>query len=392
MKYHQGDVGSRTRSKQPSAAPTSSSPRVHDHRRHRVARDDPGDQRRGHAQRVPGRSRGRREAFRLRLLGRRLRLPPRQPGARHRGPRVPRRTSSTPRRRPRSSASCSPVSEARRSSTCTCCGRRSSSGPHAVVARASCPRLSRSWGAASSARSSAARPCRCPCSSPSLRMQFIHEDDVGQAFLQCIVAAGPPGAYNITGEGVLDRRRRRARARPRRAAGSGEAYERRRARALPLSELPFLPARGRVGRGGDAAVDHGRRQGQARARLATALYEPRGPTRHDRGSMMDAFDRGGARGDRGISRRRRVKRHTIDDDDRAHPRARRRTPLGALRIGAPARGLRAHAAHRAARPRGVRRAGRVERQLDRQGRRRGRDARTRCSPTRAAPASTPAGW
>ncbi len=34
-------------------------------------------------------------------------------------------------------------------------------------------------------------------------VQFIHEDDVGRAFLACIVGAGPPGAYNISGDGVL---------------------------------------------------------------------------------------------------------------------------------------------------------------------------------------------
>jgi nucleoside-diphosphate-sugar epimerase len=37
----------------------------------------------------------------------------------------------------------------------------------------------------------------------TLPLQFIHEDDVGQALLLCTVAAGPPGAYNITGDGVL---------------------------------------------------------------------------------------------------------------------------------------------------------------------------------------------
>ena len=37
----------------------------------------------------------------------------------------------------------------------------------------------------------------------ALPMQFIHEDDVGQALLLCTVAAGAPGAYNITGDGVL---------------------------------------------------------------------------------------------------------------------------------------------------------------------------------------------
>jgi nucleoside-diphosphate-sugar epimerase len=39
--------------------------------------------------------------------------------------------------------------------------------------------------------------------APNVPVQFIHEADVGRAFLQCIVSAGPPGAYNITGDGVL---------------------------------------------------------------------------------------------------------------------------------------------------------------------------------------------
>jgi nucleoside-diphosphate-sugar epimerase len=38
---------------------------------------------------------------------------------------------------------------------------------------------------------------------PDLEIQVIHEDDVGTAFLQCIVGAGPPGAYNIAADGVL---------------------------------------------------------------------------------------------------------------------------------------------------------------------------------------------
>ena len=38
---------------------------------------------------------------------------------------------------------------------------------------------------------------------PDLPLQFIHEDDVGSALLQCVVAAGPPGAYNIAGDEVL---------------------------------------------------------------------------------------------------------------------------------------------------------------------------------------------
>ena len=38
---------------------------------------------------------------------------------------------------------------------------------------------------------------------PDIPLQFIHEDDVGTALLQCVVAAGPPGAYNIAGDGVV---------------------------------------------------------------------------------------------------------------------------------------------------------------------------------------------
>lgn len=38
---------------------------------------------------------------------------------------------------------------------------------------------------------------------PQFRMQFVHEDDVGQALLLCVLGAGPPGAYNIAGGGVL---------------------------------------------------------------------------------------------------------------------------------------------------------------------------------------------
>jgi len=42
-----------------------------------------------------------------------------------------------------------------------------------------------------------------PVITPPVPIQFIHQDDVGEAFLLCIVGAGPPGIYNITGDGVL---------------------------------------------------------------------------------------------------------------------------------------------------------------------------------------------
>ena len=46
-------------------------------------------------------------------------------------------------------------------------------------------------------------PLRIPLPLPALPVQFVHEDDVGDALLRCVVAAGPPGAYNITGDGVV---------------------------------------------------------------------------------------------------------------------------------------------------------------------------------------------
>src|SRR5215212_5228000 len=46
-------------------------------------------------------------------------------------------------------------------------------------------------------------PVPVPALAPNMPVQFIHEDDVGQAFLQCVVGAGPPGAYNIAADGVL---------------------------------------------------------------------------------------------------------------------------------------------------------------------------------------------
>jgi nucleoside-diphosphate-sugar epimerase len=46
-------------------------------------------------------------------------------------------------------------------------------------------------------------PFPVPVLAPQHPMQFIHEDDVGRALLLCVVAAGPPGAYNIAGDGVV---------------------------------------------------------------------------------------------------------------------------------------------------------------------------------------------
>ena len=46
-------------------------------------------------------------------------------------------------------------------------------------------------------------PVPLPALAPQLELQVIHEEDVGQAFLRCVVADGPPGVYNIAADGVL---------------------------------------------------------------------------------------------------------------------------------------------------------------------------------------------
>ena len=42
-----------------------------------------------------------------------------------------------------------------------------------------------------------------PVLAPEHPVQLVHEDDVGQALVECVVAAGPPGAYNIAADGIV---------------------------------------------------------------------------------------------------------------------------------------------------------------------------------------------
>jgi nucleoside-diphosphate-sugar epimerase len=49
-------------------------------------------------------------------------------------------------------------------------------------------------------------PVPVPAPIPDVPLQLVHEDDVGRALVQCIVGAGPAGAYNIAGDGVLSAR------------------------------------------------------------------------------------------------------------------------------------------------------------------------------------------
>jgi nucleoside-diphosphate-sugar epimerase len=75
-------------------------------------------------------------------------------------------------------------------------------GPHATGAKASIPEpLTR---AALAMLGLAERlPVPIPTPVAKIPMQFIHEHDVGQALLKCVLGEGPPGAYNIAGDGVV---------------------------------------------------------------------------------------------------------------------------------------------------------------------------------------------
>jgi nucleoside-diphosphate-sugar epimerase len=75
-------------------------------------------------------------------------------------------------------------------------------GPHAVGAKTGVlgplTQLARA-----SARSVGRLGVPVPVLVPALPIQFVHEEDVGEALLRCVVAAGPPGAYNIAADEVL---------------------------------------------------------------------------------------------------------------------------------------------------------------------------------------------
>ncbi len=46
-------------------------------------------------------------------------------------------------------------------------------------------------------------PLPLPAAAPDHPLQLIHEDDVRPAFLECVVGAGPPGAYNLAADDTV---------------------------------------------------------------------------------------------------------------------------------------------------------------------------------------------
>jgi nucleoside-diphosphate-sugar epimerase len=75
-------------------------------------------------------------------------------------------------------------------------------GPHAAGAKTGLPDP-----VASAGRTLLGLADRLPIPLPMLaanvELQFIHEDDVGQALLKCVLGDGPAGAYNIAGDGIV---------------------------------------------------------------------------------------------------------------------------------------------------------------------------------------------
>ena len=144
-------------------------------------------------------------------------------------------------------------------------------GPHAIGAKNALPEPLASL--AQRALDFANRlPVPIPVPTPDLPMQFIHEDDVGQALLRCVVADGPAGAYNIAGDGIVtaaDVVRELGFTPITVPAGIAQGA----ARAAASFPLPsFAPPADRVGRGRESPRDHGHDQGQARARLAAQAH------------------------------------------------------------------------------------------------------------------------
>jgi nucleoside-diphosphate-sugar epimerase len=75
-------------------------------------------------------------------------------------------------------------------------------GPHAVGAKDLLPGPLAPLGRILASRIGRS-PVPLPVLVPLMPLQFVHEDDLGQALLRCVLGAGPPGAYNIAADGIL---------------------------------------------------------------------------------------------------------------------------------------------------------------------------------------------
>ncbi len=110
-------------------------------------------------------------------------------------------------------------------------------------------------------------PVPLPVLVPDLPIQFIHQDDVGQALLQCVVGGRTAGGLQHRGRRRAQRAGRRARARPAARAAAGRPDPRRRPGAVPVAAAAVGR---RVGGGGEPPRRDGHDPGQGRARLDAA--------------------------------------------------------------------------------------------------------------------------
>jgi nucleoside-diphosphate-sugar epimerase len=76
-------------------------------------------------------------------------------------------------------------------------------GPHSLGAKDLLPGPLAPLGRRLAELANRRLPVPVPVVVPTMPVQFVHEDDVGRALLLCVLGAGPPGPYNIAGDGVL---------------------------------------------------------------------------------------------------------------------------------------------------------------------------------------------
>ena len=110
-------------------------------------------------------------------------------------------------------------------------------GPDAVGAKVSIPPILEP--VLRGAREAMRRLPGIPALVPDLPLQLIHQDDVAEALRLCVVAAGPPGAYNIAADDVVSSVdvARELGLRPVPVPGAPAA-----AIARAVSKVPFLPS------------------------------------------------------------------------------------------------------------------------------------------------------
>lgn len=75
-------------------------------------------------------------------------------------------------------------------------------GPHTIGAKTILPKPLEPAGRRLAALA-LRLPVALPVPVPALALQFVHEEDAGEALRLCVAGAGPPGTYNIAADGEL---------------------------------------------------------------------------------------------------------------------------------------------------------------------------------------------